>query len=224
MINGNGKHGVAVDIWSLGVIMYAMLVGTPPFQADAMKKIYKRIQTNDYSYPPEVEVSDTAKDLITRILQLNPDDRPALSDVRKHPFFQGVNLQALPDSAGSPPTLAAQPLSQHVAGIQDVVSANVFQAPANGLAFSHPPPAPSAAVSTTTTTTTTTLAASASNAAAAVVPLMEKLTLNTAAAKQTTPTKTAAAATTTTTAPAPADKENRPQSNAPEELGILSTR
>ena len=44
-------HSFEVDIWAVGVIMFAMIIGKPPFETPEVKSTYKRIQKNDYFFP-----------------------------------------------------------------------------------------------------------------------------------------------------------------------------
>jgi serine/threonine protein kinase len=68
-------HSFEVDIWSMGVILYTVLVGKPPYEAKDVKATYQRIINNEYSFPKHVTVSDYAKDLIGSMLQSVPSAR-----------------------------------------------------------------------------------------------------------------------------------------------------
>ena len=93
-------HSYEVDLWSIGVIFYAMLIGKPPFQSKDVKAIYAKIKTNEYDFPEDAEISVHAKDLITSLLTTDPDNRPAIDDIARHPFFNtGVMLRTLSSSA-----------------------------------------------------------------------------------------------------------------------------
>lgn len=58
-----------VDLWSAGVILYTMLVGRPPYESTDVKSTYRRILANVYAFPDSVPVSDSAKNLVGRLLQ-----------------------------------------------------------------------------------------------------------------------------------------------------------
>lgn len=61
-----------MDIWSLGVLIYAMVVGRPPFETTDVKKTYRRIKANAYEFPPDKPLSPEARSLIQSVLTLDP--------------------------------------------------------------------------------------------------------------------------------------------------------
>jgi serine/threonine protein kinase len=68
-------HSFEVDVWSMGVILYTILVGKPPYEAKDVKATYQRILANEYRFPPDCSISDDVKELIVSLLQSNPADR-----------------------------------------------------------------------------------------------------------------------------------------------------
>lgn len=68
-------HSFEVDVWSMGVVLYTILVGKPPYEAKDVKATYQRILNNQYSFPDHVPLSDNAIDLIESMLQSNPHER-----------------------------------------------------------------------------------------------------------------------------------------------------
>lgn len=80
-------HSFEVDIWSVGVILYTLVVGKPPFQTSNVQKIYERIKRNEYEIPPECPVSPEARELIGAILQPDPSIRPTLIQIMNHPWI-----------------------------------------------------------------------------------------------------------------------------------------
>lgn len=87
MVEGR-DHDEKVDIWSLGVLLYEFLYGSPPFEADGHTATYRRISRVDLHFPRQPQVSEDAKDLIRRLLVKEPSQRMALADVPKHPWVQ----------------------------------------------------------------------------------------------------------------------------------------
>ncbi|GMI02472.1 hypothetical protein TrVE_jg11965 [Triparma verrucosa] len=88
-IVNNDLYGVKVDMWSLGVIAYILFCGFPPFYDDNNQALFRSIKKGQYEYPSPFwdEVSDTAKDLIDKLLVLNPEKRYSAKEVLAHPFM-----------------------------------------------------------------------------------------------------------------------------------------
>ncbi|KAM0245401.1 hypothetical protein ACHAQJ_010578 [Trichoderma viride] len=87
---GKKGHDHMVDIWSLGIIMFAMFTSKPPFQSSTTDEIYRRARERDYEWPSaEVSqkyISQEAKDLVATMLE-DADQRPEPDDIVQHPFF-----------------------------------------------------------------------------------------------------------------------------------------
>ena len=81
-------HSYEVDIWSLGVVIYTMLFGVPPFDANDEKIIFKKIKMNSYKFPDNIKVDPSAKKLISSLLNLDPSKRPSLDAIVEHDFFK----------------------------------------------------------------------------------------------------------------------------------------
>jgi len=90
-------HSFEVDIWSMGVIFYTLLIGKPPYESKDVKSTYQRILRNEYSFPSHIPISQHARDLISSMLQTRPDQRPSVEKIMDHPFFTHDPLK-IPES------------------------------------------------------------------------------------------------------------------------------
>ncbi|CAM9822421.1 unnamed protein product, partial [Discosporangium mesarthrocarpum] len=88
ILEGKAGHSYQVDVWSVGVILYTMLVGRPPYESRDVKSTYRRILANVYAFPDSVPIGDSAKNLIGRLLQVKPELRPSLTEILNHPFLR----------------------------------------------------------------------------------------------------------------------------------------
>jgi calcium-dependent protein kinase len=81
------------DLWSIGVIMYFLLVGFPPFFSMSDSEIFSQILNCDYSfeYPEFNGISSEAKDLISKLLTVNPNERLSASQALEHEFFTEIS-------------------------------------------------------------------------------------------------------------------------------------
>ncbi|KAH9930802.1 kinase-like domain-containing protein [Amylocystis lapponica] len=140
-------HSFEVDTWSIGVILYTLVVGRPPFQTKDVKAIYKRIRDNEYEFPADRVVSSQVQELVQKILTPDPQQRPMLHKIVEHVFFTAGTVP------GSIPTTAHDiaPDFRHVTRAQSEAnlarlrrSALLDQDQAASIAL-PPPPQPAAA-------------------------------------------------------------------------------
>jgi aurora kinase len=83
MVEGR-EHDEQVDVWSLGVLMFEFLVGSPPFEAAGHNDTYRRISRVDLKFPKGV--AEDAQDLIRKLLQKDPRKRMSLKNIPNHPW------------------------------------------------------------------------------------------------------------------------------------------
>lgn len=99
MVSGTKYTGPEVDIWSLGVILYSMLVGSVPFNDEHVKGLYSKILAGRYDMP--AYLSSSARDLIASMLVVDKRHRISMSKVLEHPWMR-IDDQDLHSRRSSP--------------------------------------------------------------------------------------------------------------------------
>ena len=85
VISGRSYGGSEVDVWSLGVILFAMVCGSFPFDDDSIPSLFSKIKEGKYFMPDFI--SSDVKDLINRMLQPNPVKRITIKEIKEHPWY-----------------------------------------------------------------------------------------------------------------------------------------
>jgi len=85
----NKKYNEKCDIWSCGVILYIILSGIPPFNGQSDQEIMKKVRIGKFSFsdPAWNNVSDKAKDLISKLLTYDTEHRPSAEEALRHPWI-----------------------------------------------------------------------------------------------------------------------------------------
>ena len=86
MIAGKKYKGVKSDIWSSGVVLYAMVCGFLPFEDPKTSNLYKKIMAGEFKIPRFL--STDCSHFLSKILQTNPDDRYGIEQIRQHPWYR----------------------------------------------------------------------------------------------------------------------------------------
>ncbi|CAB1109092.1 unnamed protein product [Ectocarpus sp. CCAP 1310/34] len=81
----NVPYGTSVDMWSIGVIIFVLLVGRLPFHDKDQLEMFRKIKRGAYAFNDEI--SDDAKDLIAKLLTVDPAKRLTASEACKHPWL-----------------------------------------------------------------------------------------------------------------------------------------
>uniref|UniRef100_A0A7N4PCR5 Serine/threonine-protein kinase PLK n=1 Tax=Sarcophilus harrisii TaxID=9305 RepID=A0A7N4PCR5_SARHA len=117
-------HSFEVDVWSIGCIMYTLLVGKPPFETSCLKETYIRIKKNEYSIPKHI--NPVAASLIQKMLRSDPASRPTINELLNDEFFSsGYIPSRLPTTCLTvPPRFSIAPNSVDSGGRKPLVALN----------------------------------------------------------------------------------------------------
>jgi serine/threonine protein kinase len=88
ILKDKGYEGFKVDVWSAGVCLYAMLIGTVPFKAASMHELHNLIVNGKYEIKPEEKLSESALNLIASLLEVDPKKRLSAFEVLSHPWLK----------------------------------------------------------------------------------------------------------------------------------------
>ena len=121
IIYGKRYRGDRADIWSSGIILYALLTGYLPFDGGDLPNTLRLVKKGEYFIPPEL--SDESADLIQRILQKRPEDRISMQSIFMHPLlrkYEKLHQAMSKHYVGPPPPLSVQECGQIIASAQDI--------------------------------------------------------------------------------------------------------
>jgi len=104
IVTGAG-HDKAVDWWSLGILLYELTVGIPPFYSQNVNEMYNKIQHGVLRFPPFL--SENCKNLIVQLLNRDPKKRLGskddVQDIKIHPFFKAISWEKMMKKEIDPP-------------------------------------------------------------------------------------------------------------------------
>ncbi len=86
------NYNSAVDVWSLGVLLYELIHGKSPFFGSSVFNIFKNIIKKQITFKEAIDPQ--AKALIRKILRINPMERPSVAEILAHPYVTGVSEQS----------------------------------------------------------------------------------------------------------------------------------
>ena len=95
IVRGVEYRGEPADIWSCGVILYALLAGRLPFDDNNIRKLLQKVKAGTFSFPrwfaPDI------RDLISRMLTVDPDARITIAEIKAHAWFVSANPRSVLD-------------------------------------------------------------------------------------------------------------------------------
>ena len=81
----NKGYSLNVDLWSAGVVLFAMLYGTVPFKAQSMEELHALILKGKYLL--KEDISQEARDMLRGLLEINPKKRLTIKQIYQHPWL-----------------------------------------------------------------------------------------------------------------------------------------
>ena len=99
MLSGEPYQGITTDLWSSGIVLYSMLVGSLPFDEQELQKLYEQIKIGKFFLPSTLSLE--AIDFLKRILMVDPKKRIGLNEIKNHawfkmeknPMYKGINIE-----------------------------------------------------------------------------------------------------------------------------------
>lgn len=92
-VNFSGK---ALDVWAMGVTLHCFLFGTCPFMDERIVSLHQKIRTQPLEFPELPDVSEDLRDLLSRMLEKNPERRISVPQMKVHPWVTSHGAEPLP--------------------------------------------------------------------------------------------------------------------------------
>jgi serine/threonine-protein kinase HSL1, negative regulator of Swe1 kinase len=103
VVQGNAYKGCISDIWSCGVILYALLVGRLPFDDENIRRLLEKVKRGTFIMPSDIPLA--AQDLLARMLEKDVDKRITMKDILVHPWFSSRPPKPIQGKVLQPPNL-----------------------------------------------------------------------------------------------------------------------
>ena len=97
LVSGKGYSGFQADVWSMGIMLFVMVTGKMPFKDKSMSQeiLHQLILKGDFSFPPEINLSEDLKHLISRMLCVDPSVRITIDQIISDQWFDHPMIQQL---------------------------------------------------------------------------------------------------------------------------------
>ncbi|GAB1290148.1 Calcium/calmodulin-dependent protein kinase kinase 2 [Apodemus speciosus] len=88
--------GKALDVWAMGVTLYCFVFGQCPFMDERIMCLHSKIKSQALEFPDQPDIAEDLKDLITRMLDKNPESRIVVPEIKLHPWVTRHGAEPLP--------------------------------------------------------------------------------------------------------------------------------
>nr|KAF6403133.1 calcium/calmodulin dependent protein kinase kinase 2 [Molossus molossus] len=88
--------GKALDVWAMGVTLYCFVFGQCPFMDERIMCLHSKIKSQALEFPDQPDIAEDLKDLITRMLDKNPESRIMVPEIKLHPWVTRHGAEPLP--------------------------------------------------------------------------------------------------------------------------------
>lgn len=112
VVSGRAYGGPEVDVWSCGVVLYALLCGSLPFDDENVPNLFRKIKHGNFTLPGHL--SSEAKDLLVQMLVVDPTKRITFRQIRGHKWFKSLLPDYLQAGALHASLQVKQPLEMEV--------------------------------------------------------------------------------------------------------------
>lgn len=127
------NYTTSVDMWGIGCLLFTMLAGFPPFYDENLKVMTRKVMKGEYSFssPNWDKISDNAKDLVSRLLEINPEKRLNIKECLAHPWIWGDD-EATPTGKENSTQTVKTDSSSNSPGRNDTKNSEAFKANETG--------------------------------------------------------------------------------------------
>ena len=117
--------GKKSDIWSMGIVLYTMLVGKPPWEGTSLPLLLKKMLTEKIEFPPTI--SKECKNLLSIMLATNPLQRATMDEIVNHPWLKHVIIPELSIPKPEPPHSCSRQMLSNRSNLPHQFSEEVLQ-------------------------------------------------------------------------------------------------
>lgn len=126
------KYSKSVDMWALGCVLYTILCGFPPFYDESIEMLTQKVALGQYTFlsPWWDEISESAKDLVSRLLTVDPEKRYTIDEFLQHPWITKAANKRLPTSSEVAEHMKASSIPStpmHERGVRDVARSGAIK-------------------------------------------------------------------------------------------------